>query len=106
MAKYLEFQNNNGLLIEIVELNKEDNGRNQVGNITKTIIKVNENFENILKAGIEPVIKSINNSILSIKPDNIEVKFGLSIAGEANFLIPKISSEASFEITLKWGKSE
>jgi hypothetical protein len=107
MQKILQFEQNQGLLIEVVELQVSDSGRTQVSNVTtNAIIKINDNIQDIIGDGIKPIINAITNSLSEIKPNEVEVKFGFSITGEANFIIPKISSEASFEITLKWNKND
>lgn len=35
-------------------------------------------------------------------PDEVEVKFGLKVSGEANWWVAKAATEANFEITLTW----
>jgi hypothetical protein len=35
-------------------------------------------------------------------PDEIEVKFGIKVSGDMNWLIAKAASEANFEVTLTW----
>lgn len=35
-------------------------------------------------------------------PDEIEVKFGIKVSGNANWLIAKAASEGNFEVTLTW----
>ena len=37
-----------------------------------------------------------------IKPGGVEVKFGVKVTGEANWVVAKAATEGSFEITLTW----
>ena len=40
--------------------------------------------------------------VKEIKPGEVEVKFGVKVTGEANWVVAKAATEGSFEITLKW----
>lgn len=40
--------------------------------------------------------------IREIGPTEVEVKFGIKVTGELNWLISRASSDANFEVTLKW----
>lgn len=35
-------------------------------------------------------------------PDEVEVKFGIKVSGEANWWVAKASSEGNFEVTMTW----
>lgn len=37
-----------------------------------------------------------------VAPDEVEVKFGIKVSGEANWWIAKAATEGNFEVTLKW----
>jgi hypothetical protein len=41
--------------------------------------------------------------VKEIKPDGVEVKFGVKVTGEASWVVAKAATGGSFEITLTWG---
>lgn len=54
---------------------------------------------------IEPAVeaaKAVLEKVKEIKPDGVEVKFGVKVTGEASWVVAKAATEASFEITLTW----
>jgi hypothetical protein len=46
--------------------------------------------------------KAVLEKVKEIKPDSVEVKFGVKVTGEANWVVAKAATEGSFEITLTW----
>jgi Trypsin-co-occurring domain 1 len=46
--------------------------------------------------------KVVLDKIRDIKPDAVEVKFGISVSGGVNWAIAKAAAEGSFEVTLSW----
>jgi hypothetical protein len=46
--------------------------------------------------------KAVLDKVKEIKPDGVEVKFGVKVTGEANWVVAKAATEGSFEITLTW----
>jgi Trypsin-co-occurring domain 1 len=46
--------------------------------------------------------KAVLDRLKEAKPDKVEVKFGVKVNGEANWLVAKAATEGSFEITLSW----
>jgi hypothetical protein len=46
--------------------------------------------------------KVVLQKVKDIKPDGVEVKFGVKVTGEANWVVAKAATEGSFEITLTW----
>ena len=46
--------------------------------------------------------KAVLDKVKEIKPDSVEVKFGVKVTGEANWVVAKAATEGSFEITLTW----
>lgn len=47
--------------------------------------------------------KAVLDRAKEIKPDGVEVKFGVKVTGEANWVVARAATEGSFEITLSWG---
>lgn len=46
--------------------------------------------------------KVVLDTVRAIGPDEIEVKFGIKVSGQANWIVAKAATEANFEITLTW----
>ena len=42
----------------------------------------------------------------ALRPDGIEVKFGIKVSGSASWLIAKAAGEGSFEVTMTWRPEE
>ena len=54
---------------------------------------------------VQPAVeaaKAVLDKVKEIKPDEVEVKFGVKVTGEASWVVAKAATEGSFEITLKW----
>ncbi|MCW2936947.1 MAG: sle [Actinomycetia bacterium] len=49
--------------------------------------------------------KAVLEKVKEIKPDGVEVKFGVKVTGEANWVVAKAATEGNFEITLTWESS-
>jgi hypothetical protein len=66
--------------------------------------KIVENFEKMFEA-IKPLCESIVKTIESLgkqKPNQAQVEFGITLNGEGNLYIVKLSGEASIKVTLSW----
>ncbi|MCB5182719.1 CU044_2847 family protein [Streptomyces antimicrobicus] len=46
--------------------------------------------------------RTVLHRIAELRPDQVEVKFGLKVNGTANWIVAKAATEANFEITLSW----
>lgn len=46
--------------------------------------------------------KAVLDKVREVRPDQVEVKFGVKASGGADWLVAKAAGEASFEITLTW----
>ena len=46
--------------------------------------------------------KAVLDKVREVRPDQIEVKFGVKVSGGAQWLVAKAAGEGSFEITLIW----
>jgi hypothetical protein len=46
--------------------------------------------------------KAVLEQVKEIAPDSVEVKFGVKVTGEANWIVARAATEGSFEITLSW----
>ena len=62
-------------------------------------------FVGQVSKAVEPAVeaaRAVLEKVKEIKPDGVEVKFGVKVTGEANWVVAKAATEGSFEITLKW----
>lgn len=58
-----------------------------------------------VREAIGPAIetaKAVLEKVKEIKPDEVELKFGVKVSGGAQWLVAKAAGEANFEITLSW----
>ncbi|QYO62201.1 CU044_2847 family protein [Leptolyngbya sp. 7M] len=56
---------------------------------------------------VQPVANAVIDRLVSgltTPADEVEVKFGFKLTADAGVLICAVGSEASFEVTLKWGR--
>lgn len=62
-----------------------------------------------VREAVEPAIeaaKVVLEKVKDAKPDEVEVKFGIKVTGEANWIVARAATEGSFEVTLTWSPSE
>ena len=62
-------------------------------------------FVGQVRKAVEPAVeaaKAVLDKVKEIKPDGVEVKFGVKVTGEATWVVAKAATEGSFEITLTW----
>jgi hypothetical protein len=62
-------------------------------------------FVGQVRKAVEPALeaaKAVLEKVKEIKPDGVEVKFGVKVTGEANWVVAKAATEGNFEITLNW----
>jgi NTP-dependent ternary system trypsin peptidase co-occuring protein len=57
-----------------------------------------------LKPAAEVVLQRLRS--LDLKPDEIAIEFGIKLSAEAGAFIASASSEANFQISMKWSKEE
>ena len=58
-----------------------------------------------IRDAVEPAVqgaKAVLDRVREIGPDEVEVKFGIKVSGDMNWLIARASTEANFEVTLTW----
>lgn len=68
---------------------------------------VEKNLEKMLDI-IKPFCQALKNCVDSLgnnKPDSYSSEFGLSVSGEGNAFIAKVSAEASVKVVMSWEKS-
>lgn len=58
-----------------------------------------------VKEAVGPAVeaaKAVLYKVKEVRPNEIELKFGIKVSGGANWLVAKAAGEANFEITLTW----
>jgi hypothetical protein len=58
-----------------------------------------------VKEAIGPAVeaaRAVLDQARSLSPDGVEVKFGVKVTGQANWLVAKAATEGNFEVTLSW----
>jgi hypothetical protein len=58
-----------------------------------------------VRSAVGPAIdaaRAVLEKAKEARPNHIEVKFGVKVNGEANWLVAKAAAEGNFEITLSW----
>ncbi|OUD03686.1 hypothetical protein CA983_08265 [Streptomyces swartbergensis] len=46
--------------------------------------------------------RTVLDRVAALRPDQIQVKFGVKVNGTASWIVAKAATEANFEITLTW----
>jgi hypothetical protein len=62
-----------------------------------------------VREAVEPVVeaaKIVLEKVKDAKPDEVEMKFGIKVTGEANWIVAKAATEGSFEVTLTWSPAD
>jgi len=109
MNELIQYKTENGdtVYVEIEKPKDFYGGRTNISTtqekkITESQSLLEKSFKTI-KHVAEGAIASIND--LVEKPDELEVKIGLKLTGEANAVIAKSSLEGNIEVTIKWTKN-
>lgn len=58
-----------------------------------------------VRTACEPALRAAREVLDQVRahgPDQVEVKFGIKVSGNMNWLVAKAATEGSFEVTLKW----
>lgn len=66
-------------------------------------------FVGQVRKAVEPAVeaaKAVLEKVKEITPDEVEVKFGVKVTGEASWVVAKAATEGNFEITLNWSSAD
>ena len=58
-----------------------------------------------VRDAVTPAVEAarvVAEQVREATPDEVEVKFGVKVSGEANWWVAKTATEATFEVTLTW----
>jgi hypothetical protein len=110
MARYIEYQTDEGSLL--VEVEEDDLGLAKGGRLGEavedTVEEVQTRFEdamNAVRQNAQIIIGKVRG--LADSPDELEVTFGLKAAGElGNFAVAKASAEANYTVKMTWKREE
>ncbi|MFG2421483.1 CU044_2847 family protein [Streptomyces sp. NPDC048448] len=50
--------------------------------------------------------RAVLDQAAALRPDEVQVKFGVKVNGTANWLVAKAATEANFEVSLLWRPSQ
>jgi hypothetical protein len=62
-----------------------------------------------VRDAVEPAVeaaKAVLGRFKEAGPDTVEVKFGVKVNGEANWIVAKAATEGTFEVTLTWNPGD
>jgi hypothetical protein len=62
-------------------------------------------FVGQVSKAVEPAVeaaKAVLEKVKEIKPDGVEVTFGVKVTGEASWVVARAATEGNFEIKLRW----
>ncbi|MFC1408846.1 CU044_2847 family protein [Streptacidiphilus sp. N1-12] len=58
-----------------------------------------------VRDAVRPAVEAAHavlERVAELRPDEVEVTFGIKVNGSANWLVAKAATEANFEITMTW----
>ncbi len=109
MAQYIEFPTKNGdtILIEVEEVKAP--GIRKAGISPEELVeRADKTFEQAigsLRASAQAIVRTVSG--LAQPPDELEVTFGLKIAGEVNALaVAKAGGDATYTVKMTWKRKE
>jgi hypothetical protein len=53
---------------------------------------------------LEPLIRTVKDTLVASGPEAFEVKFGVKIGGETGIILAKGTAEVNLEITMRWNR--
>ena len=68
----------------------------------KAVAKATESLSQSLER-LEPLLKSVKDTLAAASPDHCSVEFGLKFGGETGIVIAKGTAEVNLTITMSWG---
>lgn len=105
MKRLVEFPLEEGGSI-LVQIDEPETGGTVRAARGDAIEKAQETFEDALNK-VLPAAKSVVEQLRGIRPDEIEVTFGINLNAAAGAFIASVGSAANFGVTVHWtGKTE
>jgi hypothetical protein len=78
----------------------------QAGGIPDDVTASFERAQEMMVGLAKGFHESLTKLAESMRPDEVELTFGLKLTAESGWLVAKAGGEANFEVTLKWGASK
>jgi hypothetical protein len=101
MKKLIEFPLEDGNHV-IIEVDEEESGPIPAGRGERPVLN-QQTLEEALQK-VFPAIKAVAQKLgsLDLKPDEVEIAFGIKLSTSLGALIASAGAEANFDITLRW----
>lgn len=100
MSELLRFQGPQGTSL-VVEVDDDSPGIELVSRTEEGIAEAAQRVDEALAAS-RPTLESVLESLRQLKPEQIEVSFGIKLNAEAGVVIAKTAAEGHFDVTLSW----
>ncbi|MDH6120820.1 CU044_2847 family protein [Kitasatospora sp. GAS204B] len=100
MSELLRFQGPQGTSL-VVEVDDDSPGIELVSRTDQGIAEAAHRLDEALAAS-RPTLESVLDSLRHLKPEQIEVSFGIKLNAEAGVVIAKTAAEGHFDVTLSW----
>lgn len=106
MAELLQWQMDGGSVV--VEVDDEEAGFQPASlSFDGTVYTANERFETALAGARRAAEKTLATfRDLSLRPDGVELEFGIKLNAAAGAVIAKAATEAHLQVKLTWKRSE
>jgi NTP-dependent ternary system trypsin peptidase co-occuring protein len=93
-----------GLEHVLVEVEPSDVGLAPAGaeKADALVERVGGSVESSLRTMVVPTAKVLRDQLRELRPDEVEVEFGLSLVGKVGAVIASSELEAHMKVTLRW----
>ena len=71
----------------------------------KAVARATASLSESLKV-LEPVLRTVKDTLAAASPDDFRVAFGLKFGGETGLIIAKGTAEVNMTITMSWGPGQ
>jgi hypothetical protein len=105
MSELLRWETNDGPVV--IEVDSKDAGFRSVARKTGEVIDVDERFEGALekvRGAATSALATFRDS--SLKPDEVELEFGIKFSVTAGAMIAKTAVEGNLIVRLKWASEQ
>lgn len=98
-------ESGSSMLMEVELDENEQQGMVPAARAGEMAAKARQTFEEALdqvKPGVDAIVEKLRS--MSVRPDEMEVTFGLKMSAEAGAFIASASTEANFTVLLRWNR--
>ena len=102
MAEYMEFSTEDGAIVPVDFADDDEDGQRLVAD-SDGAVRATRTFESSL-AGVRSAAEAALNVFRdgTLKPDSVEIEFGVKLTAEAGALIAKSAVEGHLTVKLAW----